>query len=85
LKNENSIENQAEVSKRMKICGAKHSNVEDELFEWFCHARANNISLESPLAKEKANKIALNMGIEFHFEWLASTSQAAMKHHMASH
>jgi hypothetical protein len=39
LKNRDSIENQAlqgaEVSKRMRICGAKHCDLEDKLFEWF--------------------------------------------------
>jgi hypothetical protein len=50
LKNRDSIGNQAlqgaEVSKRMRICGAKHSDLEDELFEWFCHAHVNNIPVE---------------------------------------
>jgi hypothetical protein len=55
----------AEVSKRMKICGAKHSDLEDELFEWFCHACANNIPVEGPVVEEKANEIAPKMGIEF--------------------
>jgi hypothetical protein len=41
LKNRDSVENQsfkgAEVSKQMRIHGAKHSDLEDELFRWFCH------------------------------------------------
>jgi hypothetical protein len=45
--------------------GAKHSDLETELFEWFCHAQASNIPIEGPMVKEKANKIALKMGIEF--------------------
>jgi hypothetical protein len=49
----------AEVSKRMRILSAKHSNLEDELFEWLCHACASNIPVEDPMFKEKANKIAL--------------------------
>jgi hypothetical protein len=69
LKNRDCIENQAlqgaEVSKRMRIHGAKHSDLEDELFKWFCHARAKNIPVEGPMVKEKANEIALKMGIEF--------------------
>jgi transposase-like protein len=69
LKNQDSIKNQAlqgaEVSKQMRIRGAKHSNLEEKLFEWFCHARANNIHVESPMVKEKANEIALKTGIEF--------------------
>jgi hypothetical protein len=68
LKNRDSVENQAlqgaVVSKRMRIHGAKHSDLEDELFEWFCHAHANNIPV-GPMVKEKANEIALKMGIEF--------------------
>jgi hypothetical protein len=39
----------------------KHSDLEDELFEWFCHARTNNILVEGPLVKEKVNEIALKM------------------------
>jgi hypothetical protein len=50
----------------MRIHGAKHSDLEDKLFEWFfCHARANNILIEGPTVKEKANEIALKMEIEF--------------------
>jgi hypothetical protein len=69
LINRDSIENQAlqgaEASKQARICGAKHSRLEDKLFEWFCHAHTSNIPIESPMVKEKANKIALKMGIEF--------------------
>jgi hypothetical protein len=50
----------------MRIRGAKHSDLEDELFGWFCRARANNIPVEGPMVEEKANEIALKMGIEFH-------------------
>jgi hypothetical protein len=49
----------------MRIRGAKHSNLEDEVFKWFCHVSTNNIPVEGPTVKEKANKIALKMGIEF--------------------
>jgi hypothetical protein len=70
LKNQDSIENQAlqgaEVSKRMRIRGAKHSDLEDELFKWFCHACDDNIPVKGSVVQEKANKIALKMGIEFH-------------------
>jgi hypothetical protein len=51
--NRDSVENQAlqgaEVSKWMRIRGAKNSNLEDELFEWFCHAHTNNIPVEGPM------------------------------------
>jgi hypothetical protein len=69
LRNRDSIENQAlpgaEVSKRMRILGAKQSDLKDEVFEWFCHACVNNIPVEGPMVKEKAFKITLKMGIEF--------------------
>jgi hypothetical protein len=26
-----------DISKQMRICDAKHGNMKDELFEWFCH------------------------------------------------
>jgi hypothetical protein len=79
LKNRDYIENQAlqgaEVSKQMRIHGAKHSDLEDELFEWFCHARANNIPVKGPMAKEKTNEITLKMGIEFQCSngWLSDS------------
>jgi hypothetical protein len=44
LKNQDSIENQAlqgaEVSKCMRICGAKHGDLEDKQFKWFCFAQS---------------------------------------------
>jgi hypothetical protein len=49
----------------MRIHGVKHSDLEDELFEWFCHAHAKNIPVEGPMVKEQANEIALKMGLEF--------------------
>jgi transposase-like protein len=69
LKNQDSIENQAlqgeEVSKRMRIREAKHSDLEDELLEWYCRAHAKNIPVEGPMVIEKANEIALKMGMKF--------------------
>jgi hypothetical protein len=69
LKNRDSIENQAlegaEVSKWMRIRGAKYGDLEDELFEWFCFARSNNIPMEGPTIKEKDNEIALKLRIYF--------------------
>jgi hypothetical protein len=48
LENRDSVEKQAvqrgEFSKLMRIHNAKHGNVDNELFEWFCNARANNIA-----------------------------------------
>jgi hypothetical protein len=68
LKNCDSIKIQAlhvaEVSKQMRICGAKHRNVEDEPFKWFCHAHTN-IPVESPMVTAKINEMALKMGIKF--------------------
>jgi hypothetical protein len=81
LKNRDSIENQAlqgaEVSKRMRICGAKHSDLEDELFEWFCDACTNIIPVEGSIVQEWANKIALKMGIEIQYlnGWLQRFKQ----------
>jgi hypothetical protein len=48
----------------MRNYGAKHSDLEDELLQWFCHANANSINVEGPMVKEKANKIVLKVGIE---------------------
>jgi hypothetical protein len=83
LKNRDSIENQvlqgAEVSKRKRIRGAKHTDLVDELFEWFCHGRANNIPVEGQQSSTKdGSRISV-------FESLASVIQAATEHHMASH
>jgi hypothetical protein len=63
----------------MRICGVKHSDLEDEMFEWFCHASANNIPVEGPMVKEKANTIALKMGIEFQCSngWLQSSDRTS--------
>jgi hypothetical protein len=67
MKYRDSIENQALQGAEFsnQICGVKHSDLEDEVFEWFCHACANNIPVEVPMIKEKANETALKMGIEF--------------------
>jgi hypothetical protein len=69
LTNQDSIENQAlpvaPVSKRMRICGAKYSDLEDELFEWFCFARSNNIPMEGLQLKRKPTKWRWKLGIEF--------------------
>jgi hypothetical protein len=87
LKNWDSIENQAlqgaEVSKRMKIHGAKYGDLEDKLFKWFCFLRSNNIPMEGPTMKDKANEIAVKLCSVF--KWLAPAIQTTMEHHMASH
>jgi hypothetical protein len=81
LKNRDSIENQAlygaEVSKRIRIRGAKYGDLEDELFKWFCFAPSNNIPMEGSTIKEKANEIALKLGIEFQCSngWLQRCKQ----------
>jgi hypothetical protein len=42
LKKWDSLEQQAlqgdDILKHMRICGARHGVMENELFEWFCHA-----------------------------------------------
>lgn len=69
LKNRKAIELQAvegnKINERKRIRTAKHVDVERELFDWFCQARANNIPLSGPFVKEKAKYIALKMGIDF--------------------
>jgi hypothetical protein len=86
LKNRDSTENQAlqgaEVSKRMRIHTVKQSNLEDELFEWFCHARTYNIPVEGPMVKEKANEIVLKMEIEIQClnDWLQRFSSDRTSH-----
>jgi hypothetical protein len=49
----------------MRICGVKHNDLEDKLFEWFCHAQANSIPVEGPMVKEKASEIALRCESNF--------------------
>jgi hypothetical protein len=47
----------------MRIHGAKHSDLEDALFKWFCCSQTNSIHVEGPAVKEKVYEIALKMGI----------------------
>jgi hypothetical protein len=56
----------------MKIRGAKHGDMENELSEWLCRARVNNIVVDACTAKEKADKIILKIDTEFKCskEWL---------------
>jgi hypothetical protein len=49
----------------MRIHGAKHNDLQDELFKRFCHAHANNTPVEDTMVKEKTNETALKMGIKF--------------------
>jgi hypothetical protein len=63
LKDLDSVEQQAsqehDISKRMRIRDAKHGNMEEELFEWFCHARKNRLAVGGQTVKGKADEIAL--------------------------
>lgn len=69
LKNCDSIEkmgvegHKTRIKKRIQ--GAKRSDLETELFEWFCDMRANNIPISRLLIKEKADNIELKLGITF--------------------
>jgi hypothetical protein len=58
----------------MRICGAKHGTMEDELFEWFCRAQKNRLAVDGQAVKGKADEIALKMGINFKCSngWLLS-------------
>jgi hypothetical protein len=49
----------------MRIHGAKYGNMENELFEWFCHARKNRLAVDGQTVNGKADEIALKMGINF--------------------
>jgi hypothetical protein len=49
----------------MRISRAKHTNLGNKLFEWVCFAHSNNIPVDGPTIKEKANKIAMKLEIEF--------------------
>jgi len=49
----------------MRILGAKHGNMEDNLFERFCHARENRLLVDGQMVEVKADEIALKMGINF--------------------
>jgi hypothetical protein len=74
------------------------ANFENDLLEWFCHARVNNILVEGPMVKEKTNEIALKMEIKFqcpngwlqHFKqwqnitWQAIRGQSSVAHGEAS-
>jgi hypothetical protein len=49
----------------MRILGAKHGNMEDNLFEWFCHAQEKRLPVDGQMVKVKADETALNVGIDF--------------------
>jgi hypothetical protein len=54
-----------DMSKHMRIRGAKHGSMEGKLFEWFCHARKNRLAVDGQTVKGTADEIALKMGINF--------------------
>jgi hypothetical protein len=35
-----------DISKYMRVCGARHGEMENELFGRFCHARKNSIAVD---------------------------------------
>jgi hypothetical protein len=40
----------------------KHAQLEAKLFEWFVHARQQNVSMKGPILMEKANVLAASLG-----------------------
>jgi hypothetical protein len=40
----------------------KHAQLEAKLFEWFVHARQQNVSMNGPILMEKANVLAASLG-----------------------
>lgn len=57
-----------EIGDRMR--GAEHSSVVNEMFEWLCQIRANNISVSEFLFFDKANAIAFQIRVNVRFPWL---------------
>ena len=49
----------------MRIHGAEHVAMENELLKWFCHNEVNNIPVDGPTVKEGANEITLKVDTEF--------------------
>jgi hypothetical protein len=43
----------------MRICEAKHGNMENELLAWFCHAQNYSIVVAGQTVKMKAHEMAL--------------------------
>lgn len=35
-----------DISKYMRVCGARHGDMENKLFGGFCHARKNSIAVD---------------------------------------
>lgn len=58
------VEEGKNVKGRKRIRGAKHADVENELFEWLCHMRAERVPLSGPIVQKKAEEIAYQIGIE---------------------
>jgi hypothetical protein len=56
----------------MRICGAKHSGMENGLFEWFCHARKNRIAVDGQMVEMTADEIALKISTDYKYSngWL---------------
>jgi predicted 3-demethylubiquinone-9 3-methyltransferase (glyoxalase superfamily) len=69
LKNWDSVKQQTlqggNILKHMRIHGAKHNNMENELLEWFCHAQANSVAVGGQIVRAKADETALKMGTDF--------------------
>jgi len=48
----------------MRIHGAKHVAMADELFKWFCHSEANNIPVKGPTVKGGISEFTLTVDTE---------------------
>jgi hypothetical protein len=69
VKNSDSVKQQTlqggNILKYVRIHGAKHDDMENELLEWFCHAQANSVPVDGQTVKAKSDEIALNIGTDF--------------------
>ena len=58
----------------MRIRGAKHGDMENELFHWLCHAQKNTTAVGGRTVNMKDDELALTMGTDFKCPMAGSSS-----------
>ena len=64
------------TAKCKRLRSAHRSDVESELFRWFCFARSSNVPVNGPVLKAKAGEFAGSLGLD----WKCTDSLTRFKH-----
>ena len=55
------------LGSRSRLCESKHPELENVLLQWFKQVRVENITINKPILKAKAEEFAKNMKEKFLF------------------